>query len=355
MGLVTEIARDVSTAKPLRELVYTICPVLVASNVALELGWLDDELARVGARATYLRSLAEKGVWKRHYNHGSERLIRDGGNSPAIWAKADLRPTVLLGLTFAQPAGKVIVRASDDIYRLADLKGRRLGIYRSENADKIDFRRATTQQGLSNALAIAGLSATDVEWIDISDADSHAEVPAATPAGIWAQADHRETRESRALLQGRVDAIYDASIGVASGLERSGAFKVVEDLERYPDWTLRVTNAPRTIAVSSEFADANRDVVVAYLRAAIRAGRWINANPDAAAEVFRRTTVYPDAREIARELRKYDLVPNLSAQNLVGLEIEKNFLLAHGYIEHDFDVRAWADGSYLDEALKSLS
>lgn len=354
MGIVSKLSKDVKDATPVRKLIYTICPVLVASNVALELGWLADELARVGAKATYLRSLSEKGAWKWHYNHGSDNMVRDGGNSPAIWAKADLRPTILLGLTLAQPAGKVIVRATDRIYRVADLKGRRFGIYRSDNADKIDHRRATTEQGFLAALAVNGLSRNDLEWIDISDADAHAEAVSSTPAGIWAQTDHEETREARALLENRIDAIFDYSVGTARVLERTGEFKVIENLDRYPDWTLHVANAPRTIAISSEFAEGNHDVVVAYLRAAIRAGRWINANPDAAAEVFQRTTVYPDVREIASELRKYDLVPNLSEQNLAGLEIEKNFLRAHGYIKNDVDIHAWADPTYLEEALRSF-
>ena len=354
-------ATDVANAAS-RELLYTICPVLVASNVALELGWIDDELARVGASATYLRSLADEDAWKPHYDHSSDRLIRDGGNSPAVWAKADLRPTVLIGLTQAQPAGKIIVRADSDIYRVADLKGRAFGIYKSLRTEKIDHRRATTEHGILAALALHGLGRADVQWVDIEDRDSHKEVPARTPAGIWAQrhtdldalVSGTHSREARALLEGRIDAIYDYSVGNAKRLEASGRFKVIDDLDLYPDWTLKIANAPRTITISKEFADTHRDVVVAFLRAAIRAGRWINANPDAAAEVFQRTTIYPDASEIARALRAYDLVPNLSAQNLAGLAIEKNFLKAHGYIRNDFDVAEWADASFLEEALASL-
>lgn len=351
------IVQPINTTANLRELLYTICPVLVASNVALELGWIDDELARVGAKATYLRSLGERDAWKWHYDHGSDRLIRDGGNSPAIWAHADLQPTVLIGLTQAQPAGKVIVRATDPIYRVEDLRGRRFGIYRSSKTDKIDHRRATTEHGILVALAAHGLKRDDVTWVDIADEDSHAQVPTRTPAGIWAQYVHDpevRTVEARALLDGRIDAIFDYSVGTAALLERTGRFKVVSDLDSHPDWTLKIANAPRTIAVSRDFADKNRDVVVAFLRAAIRAGHWINANHRAAAGIFARTTLYPDEAAIAAVLPSYDLVPNLSAQNLAGLTIEKDFLRAHGYIRHDFDVATWADASFLAEANASL-
>ena len=348
-----------SSAQPLlRELLYTICPVLVASNVALELGWIHDELARVGAAATYLRSARSDAAWPAHYNHASDRLIRDGGNSPAIWSNADLRPTVLLGLTQAQPAGKIVVRANSDIYRVEDLKGRRVAIYKSQRNEKIDHRRATTEHGILAALALHGLVRNDVEWVDIEDADAHTETLADTPAGIWAQRRASkvdvQTHESRALDAGRIDAIYDYSIGVTKHLVATGRFKVIDDLDRYPDWTLRIANAPRTISVSKEFAEANRDVIVAWLRAAIRAGRWINANPEAAADIFYRTTIYADRDEIANALRGYDLVPNLSAQNRAGLSIEKKFLLDHHYIANDFDVNDWADASYLEEAHASL-
>lgn len=349
---------ETSATPVLRELLYTICPVLVASNVALELGWLDDELARVGAKLTYLRSAASDVAWPAHYNHGSDRLIRDGGNSPAIWSKADLRPTVLLGLTQAQPAGKIVVRANSGIHRIEGLKGRRFGIYKSQRNEKIDHRRATSEHGVLAALALHGLARSDVQWVDIEDADAHNETLAATPAGIWAQRRAAKqdsfTLEARALDEGRIDALYDYSIGVTKHLVATGRFKVIEDLDRYPDWTLRIANAPRTISVSKEFAEANRDVIIAYLRAAIRAGRWINANPDAAADIFYRTTIYADRDEVAERLRGYDLVPNLSAQNLAGLAIEKDFLLAHGYIANDFDVKEWADASYLSEALASF-
>ncbi|MFT3828166.1 MAG: ABC transporter substrate-binding protein [Opitutaceae bacterium] len=334
---------------------YTICPVLVASNVAVELGWLDEEFQRVGAKATYLRSLPSSGTWQWHYDHNTDRLIRDGGNSPAVWAKADIRPTTLIGLTQAQPSGKILVRADADIYRVADLQGRKFALYRSKLAEKIDHRRATTEHGIEAALAVHGLKRADVQIVDIEDDDDHTGAPASKPADLWA----RRTRdgwsvEAKALDAGLVDALYDYSVGSARVLEKTGRFKVIEDLDRHPDWTLRIANAPRTITVSTEFAEKHRPVVVAFLRAAIRAGRWINAHPDAAAEIFRRVTVYPCTKGIAAALRQHDLVPNLSAQNIAGLQIETDFLRSHGYIKNHVEVKQWADNTFLAEALASL-
>jgi len=49
-----------------------------------------------------------------------------------------------------------------------------------------------------------------------------------------------------------------------------------------------------------------------------------------------------------------DLVPNLSPQNMVSIEIGKDFMLSHGYIKRDFDVREWAAPKFLEEASKQL-
>ena len=106
------------------EAYYTICPVLVASNIAVELGWLDEEFKRAGGKATFLRSLPENGGWLPHYRHSFNPLFRDGGAIPTLWAKADLTDTTLIATTASQRAGQVVVRAGSGIRRVQDLAGR---------------------------------------------------------------------------------------------------------------------------------------------------------------------------------------------------------------------------------------
>ena len=48
------------------------------------------------------------------------------------------------------------------------------------------------------------------------------------------------------------------------------------------------------------------------------------------------------------------MVPNLSAQNLVSVEIGKDFMLSHGYIKNDFDVQKWAAPEFLEQAAREL-
>jgi hypothetical protein len=48
------------------------------------------------------------------------------------------------------------------------------------------------------------------------------------------------------------------------------------------------------------------------------------------------------------------MVPNLSPQNLVSVEIGKDFMLSHGYIKNNFDVQKWAAPEFLEQAAREL-
>ena len=350
--------RTVETHPKLTEAYYTICPVFTASNVAVELGWLDEEFKKVSAKATYLRSLANSAGWIPHYTHSLANLFRDGGSIPTIESKADRTDTKLIGLTWAQAGGQILVRSRSGIHRVADLKGRKIGLYHSLNKNKIDFHRATAHRGILLALELAGLNSKDVELIDIDNADDPQFASSQKPAELWAQSRaHRsnphEESEVLALKGGCVDAIY-ANPGKADSLVRTGEFAIIEDLASYPDWTLQVANGPYTNAVSAELAEKHPEVVIAFLRASIRAGRWINEHRAAAAEIFKRVTFYSNVKLIERQIAEVDFVPQLSPLHLAAIDIQKKFLRDHGYVKNDFDVNEWADSSYLEEALRSI-
>jgi ABC-type nitrate/sulfonate/bicarbonate transport system substrate-binding protein len=357
MTIITAQETAAAASRATTEAFYTICPVLVASNIATEFGWLDEEFKRVGARPTYLRSLADNAGWLPHYRHSLNPLFRDGGAIPTIWAKADLTDTTLIATTATQAGGQLLVRADADIYRVDDLRGKRIGLGRSSNPERIDFSRAASEFGIHLALRLGGLSEADVEIVDLAQPpDVPALQPAARPVELWSQlkaAHGHADPEVQALRDGRVDAIH-STLARTQKLVDSGDFKVILDLSAQPDWTLQVANGPYTNAVNTDFARQHPEVVVAFLRAAIRAGLWINAHRQAAAEIFPRVTFLPNAQVAARAIAQHDFVPALPAKNLKGLQIKKDFLRARGYVKNDFDVVRWADDSYLAEALRSL-
>ena len=65
-------------------------------------------------------------------------------------------------------------------------------------------------------------------------------------------------------------------------------------------------------------------------------------------------TFYLDVEDTYRGIRNVDMVPNLSPQNLVSVEIGKDFMLSHGYIKNDFDVKKWAAPEFLEQAGREL-
>lgn len=336
---------------------YSICPLLVASNIAVEFGWLDEEYQRVGAEAIYLRSLPENQGWLPHFTHGEARLIRDGGAVPALWARADQADTLLVATTATQRAGQILVRADGRIRQVADLFGKRIGVPVSRNKARVDVLKALAEHGLINALQRAGLEPSQVRLIELEDeGDPHTLQPAVRPSAFWSQLHGlhgKPGHEVQALAEGRVDAVHVAA-GHVPALLASGVFTVIEDLEHSPDWTLKNHNGPYATTVNRAFAEEHPEVVVAFLRAAIRAGRWINQHRDAAAELFTRVTFLPDAAFIRKAIAELDFVPQLGPQNLAALELKKDFLVQRGFLQNDFSVHAWAQPEFLAQAHAGL-
>jgi ABC-type nitrate/sulfonate/bicarbonate transport system substrate-binding protein len=83
-------------------------------------------------------------------------------------------------------------------------------------------------------------------------------------------------------------------------------------------------------------------------------GRWANEHKRAAAAILDKQTFYLDVDHTYRGIEHIDMVPNLSPQNLVSVEIGKDFMLSHGYIKNDFDVQKWAAPEFLEQAAKEL-
>ena len=75
-----------------KEVYYTNCPLISASNVDQELGWTAEEFGKLGVQFAYFRSRPETD-WYPHYIHNQENLIRFGGLFPPIHVHADYRRT----------------------------------------------------------------------------------------------------------------------------------------------------------------------------------------------------------------------------------------------------------------------
>jgi len=158
----------------------------------------------------------------------------------------------------------------------------------------------------------------------------------------------------KALLEGKVDAIYSQSKVFQHIQEATGELAAIEDLSMYPDWRLQVANIPAIITCTDVMANEHPELVVAFMKGMIRVGRWANEHKHAAAAILNKQTYYLDVEDTYRGIKDVDMVPNLSAQNLAMVDIGKNFMLKHGYIKNDFDVYKWAAPEFFDQAAREL-
>ncbi|PKL63232.1 MAG: ABC transporter substrate-binding protein [Methanomicrobiales archaeon HGW-Methanomicrobiales-2] len=345
-----------------KEVYYTNCPLVSASNVDQELGWTREEFKKIGVQYAFLRSRRENN-WYPHYIHNLDNLIRFGGLFPPIHVHADIRRTRLLGATHVYEGGCMMVRARDDIYRMKDLKGKKIGLTKSLNAIKNDWWRIQEEQGIELMLMQNDMTRDDVEIVEFPYPDDWYDDPGMlepmdNPSELWLRRDHKHDLAFRplepALEQGVVDAIYTQSGPFQHLQEATGKFKAIEDLSRYPDWTLQVCNVPAVITCTDVMAEQHPELVVAFMKGMIKVGRWANEHKHAAAAILDRQTFYLDVEDTYRGIKHVDMVPNLSPQNLAAIEIGKDFMLSHGYIKNDFDLHEWAAPEFLEQAAREL-
>ena len=101
-------------------------------------------------------------------------------------------------------------------------------------------------------------------------------------------------------------------------------------------------------------ANEHPELVITYMKAMIKVGRWANDFKRATAIILDRQTFYSDAEDTFLGIKDVDMVPNLSNQNLACVEIGKNFMKKNGYIKNDFDVSKWAAPEFLEQAAREL-
>ena len=356
--------KKISKTVPLnwKEVYFTNCPMVSANNIDQELGWCKTDFKQIGVDYSYFRSRRETDFYP-HYIHNLDNLIRFGGLYPPIQVHADIRRTRLLGATWVYEGGCMLVRSRDPIYRMQDLKGKKVGLSKSLNTTKNDWWRINEHMGIESMLRINDMTMEDIEIVEFPYPDDWYDdpkmlEPLINPTDLFGALDFKHTLAFRpletALLEGKVDAIFTNSKQFQHLQEATGKIKAIEDLSRYPDWTLQVANTPAVITCTDVMAEEHPELVVTYMKAMIKVGRWANEHKRAAAVIRDRQTFYKDAEDTYQGIKHVDIVPNLSPQNMACIEIGKDFMLSHGYIKNDFDVYEWAAPEFLEKAAKEL-
>ncbi|BAN48736.1 ABC transporter substrate-binding protein [Metapseudomonas resinovorans] len=342
------VAPPASPATSLQQIWFTRCPVPTASGIAYKLGWLEEEFAADGLPVSTLQEARQLG--RHHYDHELPGLFREGGNVPALVARAAGAPSRLIGLTWIEEWQTILVRPDSGIRTPADLAGKRLALPAWAASRGGSIARAMSLQGYRGALALAGLGFDDVRLVEVALLDQEAaRTPQEGLQRLWSGLDH--------LVRGEVDAVYVKGAAAADAARRLGLVVGI-DLDRVAGPRYRINNGtPRPITVHQSLLDDHFDLVVRFLAQTLRAAEWAAENRDALHDILQVET--RAGREGVAEAYRDDfhttLAPDLSAQRLDYLGIQKDFLNLHGFLERDFELAGWVDPRPLQAARELLA
>jgi len=334
--LTEQILRKVQQPVVPDTLWYTRCPVPTPLGLAAKLGWFEQEFAADAIRINTLQENADPMLRSSHLDHHLYGSFRQGGNVPALWAKANGADTLLIGLNWLDEAQFILVRDDQTINHVSDLAGKNLALPHNQN--QIDHARAGSLKGFYAVLQLGEIRPEQVQWLDIQP-DAGAQT--VTYARLASQ-----------LLSGQVDAIF---VKGAKGVElaHQQGLKLLYDLRQHPDPLLRANNgAPRPITVDAALWRDHPDLVLRFLDRILDVEDWAKQHPQATFDYMAQES--GSTPEWVRQAYGNDLPSkqgiSLSADLLAALSQYKDFLLQHGFLPANFDMADWVE----PEPLKTL-
>ena len=115
-------------ATSLSQLWYTRCPVPTPLCLAVQLGWFQDEFGPEGITLNSLQESRDEKVKESHFDHNLANSFRQGGNIPAIWAKAKGRDTRVIGLNWTDESPLIMTLHESGLTGVKHLKGSKLAL-----------------------------------------------------------------------------------------------------------------------------------------------------------------------------------------------------------------------------------
>lgn len=326
----------------------TRCPVPTATGIAIKRGTLAKKFAKQNIEVFTLQD-SKKELSVHHYDHQLAALFREGGNVPALAARAEGAPSRLIGLTWIDEWQVIIVRPDSDIKNPEDLKGKRIALpaYAEQRAGSIF--RAMSLQGIRGALQLAGLQFKDVEFVETAERglNKDQQVSEGRDAStFWSGLD--------ALLTHEVDAVYVKGASAVEAATKRGLVVGI-DLDQFQDVTSRINNGtPRPITVHEDLLEQHFDLVVDFLEELFDTADWAKDHLNEVLKILQSETI-AGAESVATAYRNnfhLGLHPSLNPARIDLLKQQKDFLWLHGFLEHDVDIDAWIDARPLQALLQ---
>jgi ABC-type nitrate/sulfonate/bicarbonate transport system substrate-binding protein len=338
---------DQTSARPQLEHIWvTRCPVPTATGIALKRGTLSQKFKQHNIDVLTLQD-SKKELSIHHYDHQLPALFREGGNVPALAARAEGAPSRLIGLTWIDEWQVIIVRPEAKIATPKDLRGKRLALPQYAEPRSGSIFRAMSLQGVRGALQLANLQLSDVVFVEVPERLRQGEKShARDPATFWSGLD--------ALLSGEVDAVYVKGASAVEAAKKRG-LKVGLDLDQFADVSSRVNNGtPRPITVHEDLLTHHFELVVDFLEELFDTADWASEHLAEVLAILQDET-NAGAESVATAYRDdfhKALHPTLDEGRIALLKQQKDFLWLHGFLEHDVDVEAWIDPRPLQALLQ---
>lgn len=280
-------------------------PLYTPVYVAYRLGYLDEELNKVGAK--YEWKSFKSGPLVNEAVAAGEADLGFMADLPAIIAKSTGLPIeVVSNVAYGEKGIAVLAKADSPIQSVADLKGKKVAYVTGSYAQHL----------LALLLSKEGLSLSDVQSVNLGAGDQPA-----------------------ALASGEVDAIVIWEQYI-SQLTSDGTAKVIAD-------GTGVKRGNMITYAVSDYANKNPEVIEAYIKALNRANEVIKNEPEKAAEAV------ADDFGVSKELM-LKIIPNFTysteftEDDIAEIKNVKDFSLESGIISKDVDIDSFINKKYLD-------
>ena len=277
-------------------------PFCASIFIAKHKGWLEEELAKTGAKPAIKWTSFAAGPPMNESFAAGQQDIGILGDTPAIIGKAAGIDTKIIGITASGPRSlAVIVPTKSKIRSPKELKGKKVGVVKGSYAHHL----------LVLILKKGGLTTNDIEFINLSQADIAA-----------------------AITSGNIDAaaVWEPLI---TKLESQGAVRVLAD-------GTGVKKGVLVIIATNDFADKHREQAKAFLRAYQRGAKFIRENPKEAAKLTAADFSLPP-EQLDRVLAKLDFHPAIHAEDIEEIKKSEAFMRSAGLIKAPVNIDKFAD------------
>jgi sulfonate transport system substrate-binding protein len=273
-------------------------PIFVAKHKK----WLEEELAKVGAKPTLKWASFAAGPPINESFAAGQQDFGFLGDTPAIIGKSAGINTRIVGLTSTGPKSLAVVAAAKSgIKSPKDLKGKKVAVVKGSYAHHLLV--LVLQQG--------GLTVNDIELINLSQADI-----------------------ATSIVNGNIDAaaVWEPLI---TKLESQGAVRVVAD-------GTGIKKGVLVIIATSDFASKKREQTKAILRAYQRGAQYIKSNPKEAAQLISADVNLP-ADTLVKVFAKFDYHPAIQPDDIEELKKSEAFMRSTGLIKSTVNIDSFAD------------